>query len=251
MITNSTYRGFIIIFSFVFIFPIIQKQWYNLYLFDKNGFSLSHILYYLSGIICPLFVSLYSLKNFTIYKFKNIKLDSKELLQGKNLLIIILLTLIPLSILVSNYIYINLDLILNIFFNTNLKLQTNHNLNFYLSIIILIFLIFKTTRILVKKIVLLNFFLISFILWYLQVNNIFIDNNLLIKKLVNIENLNIVNISFLLIIETIYYFWTFISYRNNLSDWSIIIPQKRDIYPVHKTIIFYLFIIVYYLILKF
>ena len=196
-------------------------------------------------------MTLYSLKNFTIYKFKNIKLNSNEFVQGKNLLILILLTLIPLSILISNYIYINLDLILNILFDINFQLQTNYTINFYLSFIIINFLIFKTTRIFVKKIVLLNFVFISFILWYLQVNNIFIDNNLLIKKLVRIDNLNIINIFFLLIIETIYYFWTFISYRNNLSDWSILIPQKKDIYPIVNTIIFYLFIIVYYLLLKF
>ncbi len=240
----------ILVISFVLIFPFVQRQWYNLYLFNTNSLSFYSILYYLSGIICPGLICLYSLNNFTYYQFNINDFKKNQVIKGKKLLTLILLTIIPLSIIISNYLYINLDLIIKLFEDQSFLDSISIFHNSFIIFIITIFLIFKQTKILTKKFVLINFFLITLFIWYSQINNINIDNKFILNNYLKLDNSNFSNIIFLFIIEIIYFLWSFLSSKNNLSDWAVRYPLKTDLYNFLKIIYFYLFVIVYYSILE-
>ena len=234
MIINYKQLRLILIITFVLTFPFVQKQWFNLYLFNRNSLSFYSILYYLSGIICPVIICLYSLNNFTYYQFNIKDPKNNRVIKGKTLLTVILLTIIPLSVFIANYLYINFKVTQPIYF----------------VFIISFLLIFKQTRILIKKLVLINFFFITLFIWYSQINNINIDNNFLLNNYLNLDNSNFINIIFLFVIEIIYYLWSFVSYKNNLSDWVVNKPLKTDFLNGLKIFIFYSFVIVYYSILE-
>jgi len=101
--------------SFLLILPFVQKQWFNLYSININDISFYSILYYLSGAICPFLVYVNSLKNYTYYNFTKDKIHNIKIIKGKRLLFLVAINLIFLSYLISDYIYINFDLILNLF----------------------------------------------------------------------------------------------------------------------------------------
>jgi len=86
---NST--SLIITLSLLLILPFVQKQWFNLYLFNINDISIYSILYYLSGIICPSLICLNSFNNFTYYKFNKNKINCKKIITGKSLLFLVVL----------------------------------------------------------------------------------------------------------------------------------------------------------------
>ena len=79
---------------------------------------------------------------------------------------------------------------------------------------------------------------------------IFINKYISDNNYYDFNNLNILNISYLFILEIFYYFWSFITYQNNLSDWSITTPKRVDFIPLSKITIFYLGVLIYYLIFK-
>ncbi len=249
---NINYRQIrlILIISFVIIFPFVQRQWFNLYLFNRNNLSFYSILYYLSGIICPFFISLYSLNNFTYYQFNIKKYRNNEVIKGKTLFSLIILIIIPLSILIANYLYINIDLIIKLFVDSSFLPQLSIYQNSYIIFIITILLIFKQTRVLLKKLMLINFFLITLYIWYSQINNIYIDDDFLIKNYLKVDNSNFINVIYMFGIEITYYLWSFVSNKNNLSDWIVQNPLKLDIINGFKILIFYSFVIFYYSILE-
>ena len=111
-----------------------------------------------------------------------------------------------------------------------------------------IFLIFKKTKFLLKKIILINFLTFSIINWYSQINNHSL-NDFIPLYIFKFGNINFVNIVFLLAIETMFYLWSYISYNSYLSDWNVPKPYKKEITPILNIIIFYLLIILYYSIL--
>ena len=250
MIIKFTSIRLIFIPCIVLIFPFIQKQWLNLYLFNSNSFSVYSILYYLSGLILPLIIIFNSINNFTYYDFKKIRKKNINAIKGKKLLCLILVVLFSLTYLVASYFYINLDLFIKLILNKNNLFQVDFTNQLLLMFLIGVLLIFRNTRILIKNVSLLNFLFISIFIWYSQINNFFIDNEFLIKEYINLNNINFINIIFLLTIESFYYLWSFLSYKNNLSDWSVNIPIKNDILSFFKIIIFYIFVIVYYSILE-
>ena len=235
------------IFVLLIFLPLVQKQWLNLYLFDNNNFSIYKLLYYLSGLIVPILVIINSLKKFTYYKFIDRKNNNNNnYISGKLLLLITLNISILLSFLISRYIFINLKILLNFFISDNEYLvQFDIDKQIIFLIIISIFLIFKKTKLLLKKIILANFFIFSVITWYSQINNYFLIDKIpfyLFKS----ENLNYINILFLLAIETVFYLWSYISYNSNLSDWKLPKPYIEEVTPIVNIFIFYLFIILYY-----
>ena len=249
MVIKKNSKGLLITLSFLLILPFVQKQWFNLYLFNINDFSFYSILYYLSGTICPLLICLNSLNNNTYYKFNSNNINIKNSIKGKSLLFLVTINLIFLSYLTIDYIYINFDLISNLFLE-GFDLQQPDI--FQLSLLILliaILLILKKFRVLYKKLILGNFILISFYIWYLQINNINIDDQFHIYRYLGLNNLNLINVFILFAIEISYFTWSFLSYKTNLSDWIICLPQKRDIIPFLNMFIVYFFIIVYYSIL--
>ena len=112
--------------------------------------------------------------------------------------------------------------------------------------LISILLIFKKSRFLLKKIILVNFILISLYLWHLHINNIRVNDHFHIYRYFGINNLNLINLFILVAIEISFYTWSFLSYRTNLSDWIVPKPQKGDVIPFLNIFIFYFFIIIYY-----
>jgi len=109
--------------------------------------------------------------------------------------------------------------------------------------------ILKKSRFLLKKLILMNFILISFYLWHLQINNINVDDQFHLYRYFGLNDLNLINLFILFAIEISFYTWSFISYKTNLSDWIVPIPQKGDVVPFLNILIFYFFIIIYYSIL--
>ena len=91
--------------------------------------------------------------------------------------------------------------------------------------------------------------MISFYIWYLQINNINVDDQFHIYRYFGLNDLNLNNVIMLFAIEISYFTWSFLSYKTNLSDWNVTSPQKRDLIPFLNMLIFYFFIIIYYSIL--
>ena len=250
MIIKNNSTRLLITLSLLIILPFVQKQWFNLYLFNINSVSFYSILYYLSGTICPSLICFNSLNNFTYYKFinnkSNNKIFNKKIIKGRSLFFIVVLNLIFLSYLIVDYLYINFDLVSNLFLPT-IKLQEPDIIQFIFYILIVsILLIFKKSRILFKKLILINFILISFYIWYLQINDINVYDQFHIYRYFGLSDLNIINIFILVAIEITYFSWSYISYKTNLSDWIVHSPQKRDIAQFLNIFIFYFFIIIYY-----
>ena len=239
-----------IIILLVILFPLVQKQWLNLYLFDINNLSIYKLLYYLSGLIVPILVIINSLDKFTYYKFNFHKKNNNNFdISGKFLFLITLVILSILSILISNYIFINLKIILNLLISNNEYLvQFDIDKKILFVVIISIFLIFKKTKFLLKKITLINFFIFSIINWYSQINNSSL-NDVIPFYIFKFGNINFVNIVFLLAIETMFYLWSYISYNSYLSDWKVPKPYKNEVTPIFNIIMIYLLVILYYSIL--
>ena len=249
MIIKNNTTKLLVTLSFLIILPFVQKQWFNLYLFNINQLSFYSILYYLSGTICPSIVCLNSFKNYTCYNFSNYNKHSKNTIKGKLLLFIVLINLVLLSYFIFDYIYINFDLICNLFLEgINLPEADIFQLIFFIFLISIL-LIFKKSRILFKKLILVNFILISFYIWHLQINNISVDDQFYIYRYFGLNDLNLINLFILVAIEISFYTWSFLSYKTNLSDWIVPKPQKGDFIPFLNIFIFYFFIIIYYSIL--
>ncbi len=249
MIIKKNSTGLLVTLSFLLILPFIQKQWFNLYLFNLNNISFYSTLYYLSGIICPTLIGLNSLNNYTFHKFNKNKIYSTKSIKGKSLLFLVAINLIFLSYLTIDYMFINFDLIYKIFLKgINLQQPDNFQLSLFIFLIAIL-LIFKKSRVLCKKLLLGNFILISFFIWYLQINNINIDNQFHIYRYFGLNNLNLINVYILVAVEISYFTWSFLSYKTNLSDWIVRLPQKGDFIPFLNMLVFYFFIIIYYLIL--
>ena len=249
MIIKNKTTKLLVTILFLLLFPLVQKQWFNLYLFNINDISFYSILYYLSGTICPSLVCLNSLKWYTYYDFKRNNIYSKNIITGKRLFFLVAINLIFLSYFIADYLYINFDLIFNLFFEgINLSKPDIIQLSFFILLISSL-LIFKKSRFLLKKIILVNFILISLYLWHIQINNINLDDQFHIYKYFGLNDLNLINLFILVTIEISFFTWSFLSYKTNLSDWIVRKPQKGDIIPVLNMLIFYFFIVIYYSIL--
>ena len=203
----------------------------------------------MSGAICPSLVYINSLKNYTYYKFTNDKIHSAKIIKGKRLLFLVAINLIFLSYLIAEYIYINFDLIFNLFLEgVNVPKPDIPQLSFSIFLISIL-LIFKKSRFVLKKIILINFILISIYVWHLQINNISVDDQFYIYRYFGLNDLNLINLFILVAIEISFYTWSFISYKTHLSDWIVPKPQIGDVIPFLNIFIFYFFIIIYYSIL--
>ena len=114
-----------------------------------------------------------------------------------------------------------------------------------------ILLTIKKTILIVKRFILTNFFICSLFIWYLQINKSLLDSKFLINNFSNVQNLNIINVCFVFLIELLFYFWSYLSFKNNLSDWVVPLPNSKDFKCFYKIVIFYFLILIYYLILWF
>ena len=231
------------------MFPIVQDQWLNIFLLNEFEFSFYSILYFLSGFLFPILVINNSLNNFFDYKFDSTKYQGKKF---KFIGYIVVSNILVLSILIIRYLIFSINYIipqfdLNSYFEIKLKIL--------LLLIIMILLLINKTKIILKKLFLINFFIISFINWSIYFSNlqgieIFIFKYISNSSYYDFNNLNILNILYLLVFEIFFYLWCFITYKNNLSDWSITYPKRVDLIPISKIIIFYLGVLIYYYIFK-
>ena len=241
MIIKFSLNRLFIILLLVILLPLIQNQWLNLYLFEINESYFYKYIYFFSGIICPFLVSINSINKFTYYSFNNT--NKTKSVKGKALFLLTSIAIITLSTLISNYFYFNFEIIDSLFLNINFSNNDVNNKNIFILIVCLC-LIFKKTRLLIKKSILLNYFLISIFIWYMEVNNIPIYFTL--PNIFKSENFNFINIIYILTIEVVYYLWSYISYQSNLSDWEVSVPNKKEIFPIFFIVVFYLGILFYY-----
>jgi len=194
-------------------------------------------------------VCLNSLKNYTFYNFNKNKIYSKNIINGKKLLFLVAINLIFLSYLIADYIYINFDFIFNLFIEgINVPKTDIPQLSFFI-LLISILLIFKKSRVMLKKIIFVNFIFIYLYIWHLKINNISVDDQFHIHRYFGLNDLNLINLFILVAIEISFFTWSFVSYKTNLSDWIVPKPQKGDVIPILNMFIFYFFIIIYYSIL--
>ena len=249
MILNPNLVQLLIFTFLVILFPFVQKQWLNLSLFDLNNFSFYTLLYYLSGLLCPVLLILNSIKRFTYYKLPKINTNKNNQITGISLFFLVLAILISFSSLVYIYLKFTIDFLCDLFNNNNL-FTIDFNKQLLLIFIISIFLLFKQTKVIIKKFILIIFFIFSSLIWYSEVNNIIINNDLIIISNFTFTNYNFINIIFMIFMEIFFYLWSYISYNTNLSDWIIPIPVKTDFIPLIKIIFIYLSILLYYYILE-
>ncbi len=249
MVIKKKSKGLLVTLTFLVIFPFVQEQWFNLYLFNIDDITFYSVLYYLSGIICPSLICLNSLNNFSYYKFYKNKVYSKKSIKGKLLLFLVSINLIFISYLTIKYLYINFDLLSNLFLEGINTQQPSIFQSSLLILLIALLLIFKKSMVLFKKLILGNFILISFYIWYLQIKNINIDDQFHIYGYFGLSNLNLINVFILVALEISYFAWSFLSYKTNLSDWIVQKPQKVDMIHFLNMFNFYFFIIIYYSIL--
>ena len=231
------------------MFPIVQDQWLNINLLNQFEFSYYTVLYFLSGFLFPIVVINTSLSKFFDYKFNFNKHQDKKF---KYIGFLFIFNILILSILIIKYFIISINYIipqidLNIYFDIKLKILS-------LLVVMVLLLINRTKRIL-KRLFLLNFFIICFINWStyflkFQGIEIFLNKYISNNNFYEFNNLNILNIFYLFVFEIFYYLWSFITYENNLSDWSIAYPKKVDLIPISKITIFYLGVLIYYFIFK-
>ena len=163
------------------------------------------------------------------------------------MLLFVLLFLIIFTKILIDYILINIDFVSQIFFNFNNNLNLELDKIFIFMFTISILLIVKKTNKLLKKIILLNFFICSLFIWFLQTNKLFKIDNFLINNYLNTDNLYLINIAFICLLEIMFYLWSYISNTTNLSDW--VVPIQISLFSsIYKIICFYLLILTYYLI---
>ena len=248
MFINFSLSRLIIFASCIILLPFIQKQWFNLHLFNTNKYSFYYILFYLSGYICPILVCLNSLKKFTFYKFNTNEVTRRniKIIKGKTLLFLVLLTLVSLSILLVNYFHINIDSLINILRIERLFNKINFVKSSYFIFLFCLLLTIRKCKVFIKKLILINFFFFASLIWHSHVNNILINGKFLINYNFDQENLNYINIFCLFAIELLFYLWSYISYKNNLSDWKLPIPKKGDLFTIFKIAVFYFSIVIYY-----
>lgn len=248
MVINFSLSRLIIFVSCILLLPFLQKQWFNLYLFNTNKYSFYYILFYLSGYICPILVCFNSLKKFTFYKFNTNDDTSRniKIIKGKKLLFFTLLILVSLSILSVNYFYINIDSLINILRIEGLFNKINFIKSSYFTFLFCLLFNIRKCKLFIKKLILINFIVFASLIWHSHLNNILLNGKFLINYFFDQENLNYINIFYLFAIELLFYLWSYISYRNNLSDWKLPIPKIGDLFSLLKISVFYISIVIYY-----
>jgi len=241
---------FPLIYIYIFLvplFPIVQDQWLNIILLNNFEFSYYQILYYLSGFLFPVLVLNNSFNNLYNYKFNINEFQSKKF---KFISYIIFFNILILSILITKYFIFSINYIIpqidiNIYLNTKLKIIS--------LVIVMILLLINKVKKFIKKLFLINFFIVCFFNWTIYYLNligidIFTNKYYFNNIYFNFNNLNLLNIVYLLIFEIFYYLWSFISYSDNLSDWFIPFPKREDLKPIYEISIFYFGILIYYFI---
>ena len=210
-----------------------------MYLFNINTNNFYYILYYLSGFICPAFVCFNSINIFTYYKFNESNNNIKKIIKGKTLLFIVLLSLVSLSFLSVNYIFTTIVLFINLFFDVNFFSNLKDVNLIYFAMLFCILLITNQSRIFIKKFILANFFVFSFVTWHSSINGLLLNKKFIFNDYLPLDNVNLINIIYLCTFDLLFYIWSFISYKDKLSDWRIKLPTNKEFLAIYKIVVFY------------
>ena len=204
----------------------------------------------MSGYLFPSILVFYSINNFTDYQFNNnYGKDIKNNFRYTSTIVFPILLIF--SILITKYYIYLFSKINNASFNF---LEFNH-LQLIFILIISFLLLIKKTKNKVKNLYLI-YYLINFSIYWtintysLNISNTFIKDNYINKFISSNLNFNYINIIFLFLLEILFFLWSFIVDKNNLSDWNIPIPKKSNLYPLVNIFVFYFGLIVYFYIFK-
>ena len=133
-------------------------------------------------------------------------------------------------------------------------LEFNH-LQLIFILIISFLLLIKKTKKKVKNLYLI-YYLINFSIYWtintypFNISNIFLNEKYINKFISSNLDFNYINIIFLFLLEILYFVWSFIAHKNNLSDWCIPKPRKSNLYPLVNIFLFYFGLIVYFYIFR-
>tara|TARA_B100000131_G_C18102477_1_gene606575 strand:- start:1633 stop:1980 length:348 start_codon:yes stop_codon:yes gene_type:complete len=110
---------------------------------------------------------------------------------------------------------------------------------------------FNKKKFIVKKIFLIIFFIVTVFIWTNTLLNLNIEYELFnlfetMPAYFKLSNLYILNIYLIAIFDILFYVWSYISYKNNISDWSVNIPSKNFVNPILGICLFYFGILIYY-----
>jgi len=204
----------------------------------------------LSGYLFPSILVFYSINNFTDYQFNNnYGKDIKNNFRYTSTIVFPILLIF--SILITKYYIYLFSKINNASFNL---LEFNH-LQLIITLIISLLLLIKKTKNKVKNLYLI-YYLFNFSIYWtintysLNISNTFIKDNYINNFISNNLNFNYINIVFLFLLEILFFLWSFIVHKDNLSDWRIPIPKKSNLYPLVNIFLFYFGLIVYFYMFK-
>ena len=204
----------------------------------------------MSGYLFPSILVFYSINNFTDYQFNNnYGKDIKNNFRYTSTIVFPILLIF--SILITKYYIYLFSKINNASFNL---LEFNH-LQLIITLIISLLLLIKKTKNKVKNLYLI-YYLFNFSIYWtintysLNISNTFIKDNYINNFISSNLNFNYINIIFLFLLEILFFLWSFIVDKNNLSDWNIPIPKKSNLYPLVNIFVFYFGLIVYFYMFK-
>jgi len=246
MSINLNLYHFLIFIFFIPLFPLVQSQWLNILLLNSNSQSIYNFIYFLSGLFFPAIVAINSLNNFTYYKFaNNINFKNESF---KNILLLLLANLVSLSLIINKSFF-------NIFYlisqSTTFEIYSSLKLQIIIFMILAILLIINKTKIIIKKLSLIIYLLNSFIIWAIncsQYNPIYqnLFDNYISNHSYSINTLNLLNTISIFLIDLLFFSWSYISYKNNISNWLIPKPSKQELIPYLNISLFYIGLIIYY-----
>ena len=204
----------------------------------------------MSGYLFPIILIFYSFNNFSDYQFiiNNVK-EIKNCFRYISFIVFPILFFF--SILITKY-FIYLFSIIN---NDSFNFLAFNNLQFIFILIFSFLLLIKKTKKKVKSLYLI-YYLINFSIYWtintypLNISNNFFNENYINKFISSNLDFNYINIIFLFLLEILYFIWSFIAHKNNLSDWRIPIPKKSNFYPLVNIFLFYFGLIVYFYIFR-
>ena len=160
------------------------------------------------------------------------------------------LVLLSLSIIITSYLFIIINLFSLLLDNGSFIFNYLNGIHVYLTIFIFsILLMFNKTKIIIKRFFLVNFSIFIITVWTCEYMGLGIQYDYLTDFLslnVNSNNIYLIAVASLAIFEILFYFWSYISYKNNISNWLVAIPNKDIFYPVTNIMLFYLGIFIYY-----
>ena len=200
----------------------------------------------MSGYLFPIILIFYSLNNFSDYQFIND--NGKEIKNCfRYISFIVFPVLLFFSTLITKY-FIYLFSIIN---NDSFNFLDFNKLQFIFILIFSFSLLIKKTKKKVKSLYLISYLINFSIYWTINtysfnISNIFLNEKYINKFISSNLDFNYINILFLFLLEILYFVWSYIAYKNNLSNWRIPKPRKNNLKPLVNIFLFYLGLFVYF-----